>query len=274
MKIRPIGIFDSGVGGLTVAAALINQLPGENFIYYGDTAHVPYGNKSRAELFKYAEDIINFLLEHDVKTIVAACGTHSSVTVPKMTAACPVPLLGVVKSGARAAVSSSRNGKIGVIATQATVNSRSYDVAINALEPAYEVFTAACAKFVPLIEAGQLNGTEARQAVSEYIGPLLKDEIDTLVMGCTHYPFLAPLIGEFTGAGVTLVDPAVGAVDELSLVHNRQNLLNAKQVKGSGEFYVSGDTDAFYKVGRLLLGDVLEKVEKARCGGGLYDQTK
>jgi len=262
LKTRPIGIFDSGVGGLTVVRALINRLPRESFLYYGDTAHVPYGSKTREELFKYARDIITFLLSRGVKTIVVACGTHSSVTLPEIESTCPVPLLGVVKPGARAAVRTSRNGKIGVIATQATVNSRSYTININSLAPTYEVLAAACARFVPLVEAGRLSGAETQQAIGEYIEPLLIEGIDTLVMGCTHYPFLAPIIGEFTGEKVALVDPAMETVEELAEILAHQKILNDTQVKGSREFYVSGNEESFYRVGRMLLGDVIEKVEK------------
>lgn len=262
MKTRPIGIFDSGVGGLTFVRSLIHKLPRESFIYYGDTAHVPYGNKTREELFKYARDIIDFLISREVKTIVVACGTHSSVTLPEMESACAVPLLGVVKPGARAAVRASRNGKIGVIATEASINSGSYTVNINSIAPTYEVFSAACTRFVPLVEAGMLNGPETKQAIREYIGPLLTEGIDTLVMGCTHYPFLTPIISEFTGREVTLVDPTVETVSQLSEILARREILNDSQVNGSKEFYVSGDEESFYRVGRMLLGDVIDKVEK------------
>jgi len=262
LKSRPIGIFDSGVGGLTVVRSLINRLPSESFVYYGDTAHVPYGSKSREELFKYAHDIIAFLLSRDVKTIVVACGTHSSVTLPEIAETCPVPILGVVKPGARAAVQTTRNGKIGVIATQASVNSGSYAKNINAIVPNHEIYSAACAKFVPLVEAGILSGEETILAVREYIKPLLQEGIDTLIMGCTHYPFLAPIIGQFTGEDVALVDPATETVEELAEILFHRNLLNDSRTGGNREFYVSGPPEPFYKVGRLLLGNVMEKVDR------------
>jgi len=262
LRSRPIGIFDSGVGGLTVVKSLINRLPGESFVYYGDTAHVPYGSKSREELFKYARDIISFLLSRKVKTIVVACGTHSSVTLPEMEKNCPVPLLGVVKPGARAAVQSTVNGKIGVVATQATVNSGSYSMNINDIAPDFEVFSAACARFVPLVEAGMLSGSDTSQAIKEYIDPLLDKGIDTLVLGCTHYPFLAPVISETIGNEVSLVDPALETVEELYEILARKDILNDSQVKGNGEFYVSGNDESFYRVGRMLLGDAIKKVER------------
>lgn len=262
MESRPIGIFDSGVGGLTVVKSLINRLPGESFVYYGDTAHVPYGSKSREELFKYAHDIIEFLLSRDVKTIVVACGTHSSVTLPEIADTCPVPILGVVKPGARAAVQTTRNGKIGVIATQASVNSGSYAKNINTIVPNYEIYSAACAKFVPLVEAGILNGEQTALAVKEYIQPLLEEGIDTLIMGCTHYPFLAPIIGQFAGEEVALVDPATETVEELAEILFHKNLLKNSLTNANREFYVSGSPEPFYKVGRMLLGDVMEKVDR------------
>ena len=266
MKNRPIGIFDSGVGGLTVVKSLIDRLPGESFVYYGDTANVPYGNKSREELFKYWRDITSFLISREVKTIVVACGTHSSVTLPEMEKTCPVPILGVVKPGARAAVQTTRNGKIGVIATQATVNSGSYTMNINAIVPGHKIYSAACARFVPLVEAGMLSGEETTLAVKEYIKPLLQEGIDTLIMGCTHYPFLAPIISEYTSEAVALVDPATETVAELAEILLHKNLLNDIQAGGTREFYVSGNPESFYKVGRMLLGNVIEKVERINLG--------
>jgi len=262
LKTSPIGIFDSGVGGLTVLKPLLERLPNESFVYYGDTAHVPYGNKTREELFKYAQDIISFLLAQKVKTIVVACNTHSSVTLPVMEKTCPVPLLGVVKPGARSAVRATRNGRIGVIATQAAVNSDSYAMNIKALEPAYEVFSAACARFVPLVEAGRLDEPETYQAAQEYINPILVQGIDTLVLGCTHYPFLTPLINSIYGNDITLVDPALETIDELVDILNIKELLNDRQESGSRKFYVSGNDESFYNVGRLLMGDIIQKVER------------
>jgi glutamate racemase len=262
LKTSPIGVFDSGVGGLTVVKSLLEKLPNENLVYYGDTAHVPYGNKSRDQLFKYASDIISFLLSRDVKTILVACGTHSSVTLTEMEKTCPVPILGVVKPGSRAAVQATVNGKIGVIATQATVNSRSYSININAIDPNLEIFAACCARLVPIVEAGNFDGPEAYQAVEEYIDPLLKQDVDTLVMGCTHYPFLAPVIRDIAGNGVTLVDPAVETIEELNRILEKNNLLNDSKTIGNKDFYVSGNPDSFFKVGRLLLGDFIQKVEK------------
>lgn len=258
---RPIGVFDSGVGGLTVVRSLVQQLPGENIVYFGDTAHVPYGNKSREELFRYARSIISFLLEQDVKAIVVACGTQSSVTLPEMESTCPVPILGVLKSGARSVIRVSRNGRIGLIATLASVKSGSYRKCIQEISPDSQVFTMACPHFVPLVESGQLDGPEVEAAVKEYILPLKDERIDTLVMGCTHYPFLEKIIQHYVGPDVVLVDPAAETIEELYTILQEKHILN-QGINGTGKFYVSGNDQSFYQVGSLLLGDLIEKVER------------
>lgn len=261
MQNSPIGIFDSGVGGLTVVRSLINRLPGESFIYFGDTAHVPYGNKTKEQLFSYARSIISFLVKEEVKAIIVACGTHSSVTLPALEKEYSLPLLGVVKPGARAAIKVSHNGRIGILATQATVNSQAYLQEIKALDPNSEVFQCACSRFVPLIEAGQLDGDEVRRAVQEYITPLLEQGVDTLVLGCTHYPFLTPIIADLAGPRVQLVDPAEETINEMIAIMDKSGM-QANSVSPERQFLVSGQDDSFYTVGRLLLGDIISDVKK------------
>jgi glutamate racemase len=256
-----IGMFDSGVGGLTVVKALIEKMPGESFIYFGDTANVPYGNKTREQLFTYADRIISFLLKKQVRAIVVACGTHSSVTLPVLEKECEVPILGVVKAGARAAARTTRNGKIGVIATAATINSHAYINNIESFNSGVNVFENACSRFVPLIEAGKLEGEETRTAVAEYLAPLIEKGIDTLVLGCTHYPFLASVLQDFVGEGVKLVDPAYETIEELIETLEKMNLVQYS-ANPSREFFVSGNDESFYKVGRSLIGDTLQKVDK------------
>ena len=259
---QPIGVFDSGVGGLTVVKSLLDKLPQERFIYYGDTAHLPYGNKSEEQLFSYAHKIITYLNSRNVKAIIVACGTHSSVTLPVISKDYTLPLLGVVKSGARAAVRLSHKGKIGVLATRATVNKLAYTEQIIKINPALEVIEVACPRFVPLVESGQLEGSETREAIAEYIGPLLEKGVDTIVLGCTHYPFLASLIQEYAGKEIKLVDPSCETIDELADILNTEKLLNTSKQRPGGEFYVSGQDDSFYHVGRLLIGDTIKKVYK------------
>lgn len=261
-KDSPIGVFDSGVGGLTVVKTLVEELPEENFIYFGDTANVPYGNKSEQQLFKYAHDIINFLIDQGVKAIVVACGTHSSVTLPSIADQYSIPLLGVVKAGSRSAAKSTDNGRIGIAATSATVNSRAYTREIQQINPEYKVFETACPRFVPLVEAGNLDGKETRNAVQDYLGPLMDQGIDTLVLGCTHYPFLKPVIKEFVGQDVNLIDPSYETINDLKVILSRQQLFTANNEEPAREFYVSGNDDSFYKVGNLLIGNTIKKVNR------------
>ncbi|HWP96116.1 MAG TPA: glutamate racemase [Syntrophomonadaceae bacterium] len=261
-KTSPIGIFDSGVGGLTVVKSLLEKLPGENFIYFGDTAHVPYGNKTDEQLFGYAHQILAFLLNQKVKAVIVACNTHSSITLPSLLKVCSLPLLGVVKAGARVAVRTSLSGRIGVLATQATANSRSYSREIQVLEPDFQVFEIACPGLVPLVESGQLNGPETRAAVQEYVVPLLEKQVDTLILGCTHYPFLAQVIEDYAGQEVALVDPSDETISQVAGLLKEKDLLNDSNAEPWREFYVSGLSDSFYKVGTVLIGDVIRKVRK------------
>lgn len=259
---RSIGVFDSGVGGLTVVKSLLNKLPQESFIYFGDTAHVPYGNKSEEQLFSYAHKIISYLITKKVKAIIVACGTHSSITLPVISGQYPLPLLGVVKAGARSASRLSLNGKIGVLATQATVNKLAYTEQIKKLNPHLEVLEMACSSFVPLVEAGKLEDSETRDAVVKYLRPLLERGVDTIILGCTHYPFLTPLIQEFAGEDINLVDPSCETIDEIADILSARGLLNQCHQSPKREFYVSGHDESFYKVGRLLIGDTIKNVNK------------
>ncbi|MGI5921565.1 MAG: glutamate racemase [Syntrophomonadaceae bacterium] len=256
-----IGIFDSGVGGLTVVKALMEKLPEESFIYFGDTANVPYGNKTREQLFYYAERIISFLLQKQVRAIMVACGTHSSVTLPVLEGQYDIPMLGVVKAGARAAARTTRNGRIGVIATAATISSHAYAKNIKSFNSEVTVFENACSKFVPLVEAGKLTGEETRQAVAEYLAPLIEKGIDTLVLGCTHYPFLEPVIQDYVGEGVKLVNPAYETVDELAGILEQKNM-RLEHDHPERKFFVSGNDESFFKVGKILVGDILQRVDK------------
>ncbi len=260
-KESPIGIFDSGVGGLTVVKSLLEQLPGESFIYFGDTAHVPYGSKTEEQLMSYARSILHFLRNKGVKAVVVACGTHSSVTLPRLEGQYDFPMLGVVKAAARSANRLSRNLRIGVMATQATVNSQAYTREITNINPRCQVFEAACRKFVPLVESGILEGEEVQDAIREYTAPLLENRVDSLVLGCTHYPFLAPAIKDFAGCEIELVDPSFETIEELRQILMRDDLINDSGKTPVRQFYVSGNDESFYKVGRLLLGDLIKSVK-------------
>ncbi len=293
---KPIGIFDSGVGGLTVVKSLIQELPQENFIYFGDTAHVPYGNKTVEQLFNYAYDITNFLIKQSVKAIIVACGTTSSITLPKLSTEYDLPMLGVVKPGAIVAAKATRNGKIGVLATQATVNSQAYTISLKEINPLLEVREVGCPKLVPLIEAGNLEGEETKTAVDEYLAPLLAEGIDTIVLGCTHYPFLSRVIKEYVGEKVELIDLSLATINELKALLATQHLLNetvtkydpARHQETEGNysengmqkepsplhlrrFLVSGNDESFYKVGNLLLNNIISAVEKVDLDGEVRD---
>jgi glutamate racemase len=205
---RPIGVFDSGIGGLTVVAALRRTLPGEKILYLGDTARVPYGGKSPETVTRYSKEISDLLVAEGAKMIVAACNTASALAVPSLALSYPVPLVGVIEPGAAAAVLATRNGKIGVIATRATINSDAYGKAIRALDPAVSVTAVACPLLVPLIEEGLFDDEITRTMLRRYLDPLLRAGIDTLVLGCTHYPLLKSVIARLCGKRVTLVDSA------------------------------------------------------------------
>ena len=205
---HPIGVFDSGIGGLTVVAALRRTLPAERILYLGDTARVPYGGKSPETVTRYSKEISDLLVSEGAKMIVAACNTASALAVPSLALAYPVPFIGVIEPGAAAAVLATRNGRIGVIATRATITSDAYGKAIRSLSPNIEVIAMACPLLVPLIEEGLFDDEITRTMLRRYLDPLLRAGIDTLVLGCTHYPLLKGVIGRICGKKVTLVDSA------------------------------------------------------------------
>jgi glutamate racemase len=204
----PIGVFDSGIGGLTVVAALLRTLPGEKILYLGDTARVPYGGKSPETVTRYSKEISDLLVAEGAKMIVVACNTASALAVASLSLSYPVPLLGVIEPGAAAAVLATRNGRIGVIATKATIGSDAYNKAIKALNPEVHVISVACPLLVPLIEEGLFDDEVTRTMLRRYLEPLLRAGIDTLVLGCTHYPLLKRLITRICGKQVVLVDSA------------------------------------------------------------------
>ncbi|MGI6487607.1 MAG: glutamate racemase [Syntrophothermaceae bacterium] len=259
---QPIGIFDSGVGGLTVVKRIAEQLPRENIIYVGDTAHVPYGGKTTAELVRLNQNIIDFFVQQGAKLVVAACNTSSSVSLPILREAYSVPLLDVISPGVREAAAVSRTGRIGVIATRATVGSRAYTRQLRALNANLQVYEVACPRFVPLVESGQLEGPEVEQAVREYLEILLGQGIDTLVLGCTHYPFLAPVIKQVVGDEVVLVDPADQTARELESILNTLGIANQETGPAEHTFYATGPVQSFAAVGRMLPELFINRVEK------------
>ncbi|MBO9539818.1 glutamate racemase [bacterium] len=254
----PIGLYDSGLGGLSVAREVFRQLPEEAIAYIGDTARVPYGGRSVEELLSFNREILGILLDQGVKAVVVACNTSSAIALPVLDAECPVPILGLIEAGARAAATEGR--RIGVIATEATIRSRAHLRAIEALEQPCQVFPLACPKLVPMIEAGIWEGPEAEATVYESLAPLLDAKLDTLIFGCTHYPFLRKVIAGILGDGVRLVDPAEEAVRALGDILAANELL-ATERKAPHRIMVSGDPVDFLHSAKRLLGEVIDRVE-------------
>lgn len=255
-----IGLFDSGVGGLTVAAEVYRLFPGERLIYFGDTARVPYGGRTRDELIAFADQIIAFLCSQGARYIIFACNTSSAVSLPVMRERFAVPMMGLIEPGAAEAVRRSKNGNIGLIATEATVNAGAYSKAIKEINPDCRVLSKATPRLVPLVEAGELHSPQVEQVVREYMEPFKNEGIDTLVLGCTHYPFLRSVIQQVLGPEVNLVDPAGATVCSA-----RQDMLQRELMldnpgpqpdRGCREhqFFVSGQAAGFMTVGRQFLG--------------------
>ncbi len=259
---KSIGVFDSGVGGLTVARELIRQLPSEDIIYFGDTARVPYGIKSRETVVRFSIENILFLLRHEVKLICVACNTASSVALPVLKSNFKVPIVGVISPGAKEAVYATRNKRIGVIGTKGTIKSRTYDKEIKQLDPAVKVSTVACPLFVPFVEEGWLSGAVVEQVARKYLEPLKKDKVDTVILGCTHYPLLKPVIRRILGEKVELIDSAKQVAVEIKNILDCEGLLN-KGRRGRQRFYVSDNPEWFKELAVRFLGRRVNNVKKA-----------
>ncbi|MBU1616882.1 MAG: glutamate racemase [Candidatus Margulisbacteria bacterium] len=250
----PIGVFDSGVGGLTVLKEIIRQLPGEDVVYFADTARVPYGNRSPEEILSFNREIIRFLVKRGVKMVIMACGTSSSLAYPVIKDEFAIYLVSLIEPGAEEALAATHSGKIGVIATSGTVNSGAYEKAIKTLNPDLLVYSQACPLFVPLVEGGCEDTEEARKAAREYLTPLLNDKIDTLVLGCTHYPHLSKVIREVAGPEVALVDPAGAAVAAAKRSLKKAGTLKPVGAAASYEYLTTGEPRHFQELGSRLLG--------------------
>lgn len=264
MNNAPIGIFDSGLGGLTVARAIIDQLPHESITYIGDTANAPYGPRPIAQVRNFALKIMDQLVDTGVKMLVIACNTASAAVLrdarERYTLAQGIPVVEVIQPAVRRAVQSVKNGKIGVIATQATVDSQAYEDSFAAA-PNLEIYTAACPKFVDFVENGMTSGDELLQVANEYLTPMKRHGVDTLVLGCTHYPLLTGVISYVMGDGVTLVSSSEETAKDVFKKLMRLNLLhdlNATEPKR--EFYVTGDASDFSLLARRFLGPEVRKV--------------
>lgn len=261
---RAIGIFDSGVGGLTVFKEIMRRLPEEDLLYLGDTARVPYGTKSAETVRQYALEAGAFLVDQGVKILVVACNTASAVALPALRERFKLPVVGVIEPGARRAVH-SRNGRIGVIGTEGTICSGRYEEAINSLLPDAQVSSTSCPLLVPLAEEGWADHQVAQLAVKEYLAPLKKNGIDTLVLGCTHYPLLRKTLQREMGEGVVLVDSAEETAETVADLFRKQGLARP-QSGGSRAFFVTDVPTRFVRVGQAFLGHELTDVKQVRIG--------
>ena len=259
---RPIGVFDSGIGGLTVVNEIHNILPQESTIYFGDTARVPYGPKSERIVARFALQNARFLTGLEVKAIVIACNTASSVALDTVQEHLSVPVLGVIEPGAKAAVESTKTGRIGVIGTVGTVESEAYDRAIRRRGRAFRVFGQACPLFVPLAEEGWVTKRSTYLIAEEYLAPLANHGIDTLILGCTHYPLLKPIISEIMGPTIVLIDSAEQTARELLSLLRERNMLNDGGARPEHSYYVSDVPRRFQEVAERFLGKALGTVEQ------------
>jgi glutamate racemase len=250
---RPIGVFDSGIGGLTVVDQMQRILPEEDIVYFGDTARVPYGTKSGQTVTKFSVENVEFLMEKNVKLVVVACNTASSLSLDFLKRCFRVPIIGVIEPGAKGAVSSTRNNRVGVIGTNATVSSGAYERAIKKIDPRISVYAASCPLFVPLVEEGWLDKSVTRDIAKVYLSPFRTKRIDTLILGCTHYPLLKEVVQDVVGGKIALVDSAREVAKEARLILDSNGLLNKPGRAGKHCFYVSDEPARFVKMAERFL---------------------
>ena len=260
MSWRAIGIFDSGVGGLTVLRELARALPQEDTIYFGDTARVPYGTKSPDTVIRYSQEIASFLMTRDIKLLVVACNTASAVALPALRRQLPIPVVGVIEPGARRAVEVTRSGVVGVIGTAGTIRSSAYSRAIKRLNPTISVLAKPCPLFVPLAEEGWTDNEIARLAAHQYLDELRQAGVDSLVLGCTHYPLLKKIIAEAMGPQVALVDSAEETARTVATILQEKKLLRPAAEQGNHHYYVTDVPAGFIRVGNRFLGGKLGDV--------------
>lgn len=262
----PVGVFDSGIGGLTVAHEVIRQLPHESIVYFGDTARVPYGPKSPETVRRYSREIAGFLQEQGVKAIVIACNTATAHALSALRDELAMPVIGVVEPGARAAVAATKAGHIGVIGTVGTIKSGAYERAIRAINPDVMITARACPLFVPLVEEGWTDHDATRLVAREYLEPLIAADVDTVVLGCTHYPLLKPLLREVLGPSVKLIDSAEETAAETARTLAAKQLAASSTTDPTYRFVASDDPLQFLQLGQRFLGGTMEGVEIRTLG--------
>ena len=255
-----IGVFDSGIGGLTVLKEIRKVLPNEKIFYFGDTARVPYGEKTKELITRYSKEIVEFLLDKEVSAIVVACNTATALALEELRKTFKIPIIGVIKAGAKTAISTTKSGNIGVIGTKATVNSKRYEEEIKKLSENVKVIAKACPLFVPAVEEGILDGKLVDQIIKTYLDDFEK-EIDTLILGCTHYPLLKSAIGKIY-TNLNIVDPARETALDLKEILEEKNLLKNDATKNREvKYYVTDGKDKFKEIGIMFLDENIEKVE-------------
>lgn len=263
MDNRSIGVFDSGLGGLTAVKQIMRELPKESIVYFGDTGRVPYGTRSEETIIKYSKNDANFLLSKDVKLIVVACGTVSSVALPTLKEMVPVPVIGVVEAAANAAISATKNNKIGIIGTSGTIKSGAYERFIKGKKPETQTFSKACPLFVPLVENGHFDTMVAELVTEEYLTGIKENGVDTLILGCTHYPLLKNTIARFMGSDVTLIDAGGEVAKETKRILEEYGICSDAPGSERCRYYVSDNVDGFEALGGVFLEQTIcGKVEK------------
>ncbi len=263
---RPIGIFDSGLGGLTVLKEIKKLLPGEDIIYFGDTARVPYGTKSRETVIKFSIQNTDFLVSLNIKMIIVACNTSSSFSLPTLRRRYDIPVIGVIEPGARGAVKATKKMKVGIIGTRATISSGVYESEIEEINPKIKITSQACPLFVPLVEEGWLKEGVTREIARRYLGPLKRKNIDVVVLGCTHYPLLKSAIHRVLGKGVRLIDSARETARAVKKVIHEKDIYNRRKSKGNYRFYVSDEPRLFERIGSRFLGSKIVNIKKVDVG--------
>lgn len=250
---RPIGVIDSGVGGLTVAREIMRQLPSEQILYLGDTERCPYGPRPEEEVIKFTWEMTHFLLNKGIKMLVIACNTATALAFEEIKKLLPIPVVGVVYPGARAAIKMTRNRHVGVIGTVGTINSKAYNQALHSLHPYIKITSLACPSLVPLVEAGELSGERAKEIVRHALMPFKEMDMDTLILGCTHYPLLKPLIQEVMGDHIHLIDSGEETARETSTILYLKGLLSPRKL-GPHQFYSTGSEQVLKVIVKNWLG--------------------
>ena len=262
----PIGVFDSGMGGLTVVRELIRQLPNESIIYFGDTARVPYGPKSPDTVLRYSREITSYLKGEGIKTLVVACNTATAHALPALQEEFDLPIVGVIEPGARAAAGATKTKRVGVIGTAGTIKSRAYEKEIRKLLPEAQVTAQACALFVPLVEEGWIDTEPTRAIARNYLATIASADVDTLVLGCTHYPLIKTVIGNVVGRQVRLIDSAFETARETAEVLRQSGLANETPNGARYRFIASDAPDTFLSLGQRFLGSAIDRVETLTLG--------